>query len=316
MNLAHQSGDRRGGAGITHAPARHGERLGKAVEGHGALEHAGDGGEGDVLPPAVGQFGVDLVRNHQDIRIFEHLGERFKIRPLHDAAGGVVGIGQDQRLGAGRDARLQLLRKQFEAVIRAGGDAHRHAARKVHAGRIGNIGRIGNEHLIARLQHRAQRKVDALGCADGDDDFIVRVIIDAATDVQIVRDFTAEIQVAPVGGIVRPPLLDGVDGRFADVPGRDKIRLAYAQRDRVLHGADDIEELADAAGGDFLHGAVEELFVIHGDTASLLSVWFSSRITPSNLYFFSTKCVAVDITPSMVASFCDTKDASVRMVAA
>ena len=48
----------------------------------------------------------------------EHLGDGLQIVALHDAAGGVAGIGQHQRLGLWGNGRLQLLGSQTELVLR------------------------------------------------------------------------------------------------------------------------------------------------------------------------------------------------------
>ena len=271
MDLAHQLCDGRGGAGIAHAPARHRKRLGEAVERDGALEHAGHGRKGCVRAAAVGQLGVDLVGDDHDVGALEYPCDCLEVCALHDAAGGVVGVGQDQRLGARRDGGGQLPGQHAEGDRRVGGDAHGHAAGQPYARHVGDVGGLGDEHLIARLDQRAQRKVDALGRAHGDNDLLFGVVGQAAAVKKIARDFAAQLQRAPVGGVVRLPLLDGVDGGLADVPGRDKVRLAHAQGDGVLHRGHDVEELADAAGWDVRHRAVDDGIVIHGDTASLPS---------------------------------------------
>ena len=46
---------------------------------------------------------------------------------------------------------------------------------------------------------------------------------------------------------MRTALLEGENRGAGDVPGRVKVRLAYAERDDVAPLGDDVEERADAA---------------------------------------------------------------------
>ena len=45
---------------------------------------------------------------------------------------------------------------------------------------------------------------------------------------------------------MRFALLNGVNSRFANMPRRIKVRLANAERNRVLHFRNDVEKVADA----------------------------------------------------------------------
>ncbi len=108
---------------------------------------------------AVGQLGVDLVGDDQNIRALQHLGDSLQIAALHDAAGGVAGIGQHQRLGLGGDGRLQLLGSQTELVLRL--RLHKDGRAKAHAGQraIADKGRGGNDDLVAGFDAAAQRQI-------------------------------------------------------------------------------------------------------------------------------------------------------------
>ena len=132
----------------------------------------------------------------------------------------------------------------------------------------------------------------------------------------IAGDEPHQFRQAPVAGVMGAALPEGINGRVGVIPGGIEIRLAHAQGDDPLHFADDIEKFPDAGRGHLGHPAAENLIVIHGLTCSRSSSAVSSMMTPSVLYFFRTKWVAVDITPSMVESFSATNSASCLRVRA
>ena len=75
------------------------------------------------------------------------------------------------------------------------------------------------------------------------------------------RDRAAQLDQTEVRRVVGLALLKRVDGRLADVPGRVEIRLAYPERDDVLHLRDDLEEVADARLGQARkHGVAMKRF--------------------------------------------------------
>ena len=57
----------------------------------------------------------------------------------------------------------------------------------------------------------------------------------------------------------RFPACQRVDAGLADHVGSDKVRLADAQRDDVLHRCSDVEEFADAGRGHGGHPAGDSI---------------------------------------------------------
>ena len=246
MHLEHDPGQLLRRADKAHAPAGHGERLREAVEHNRALAHTVDGGKTRVLQSAVGQLGVNLVGNDDDVRIPQHRRNGLEISFVHHRAGRIVGIGQYQRLGARRDGASQRVRRETELILLARDDRHGHAARKDHARAVRHIARVGQKHLVARLDQHAQRHVDALARADGHEHLGFRIIAHAEARAHIVAHGLAQLDQAGVGGVVRATLPQRVDRRVADRPLRAKVRLAHAQRNGVLHRAHDVKKLAYA----------------------------------------------------------------------
>lgn len=237
-----------------------------------------------MLEAAVGELGVNLVRDDDDVRIPQHVRDRFQVLPAHDGAGRVVGVGQYERLGARGDGRAQGLRREAEFLFKAGHDGPRLRARKGDARRVGDVGGLRDEHLVPGGAQRAQTQVDALARADGDEDFLRRIVFHVAAAPDVLRDQAAELDAPPVGGVLREAVLDRRNRRVPDVPGRDEVRLAHAQGDGLRHLRDDVEEPADAAGRHGPHALVDDALKIHhGLTARRRSALSPSKMTPPYL---------------------------------
>ena len=121
-----------------------------------------------MLLAAIGELGIDLIGQHQDIGIPQHFRNGFKILPLHNAAGGVVGIGEDQQLALGRNSCLECLGSEAEIVLEPGGNAYNLRSGQAGNGIIGYIAGLGDQDFIAGIDHRADHHIDGLRTADGD----------------------------------------------------------------------------------------------------------------------------------------------------
>ena len=227
------------------APARHGERLGKAGNEHGPLPHPLERGDGYVLA-AVGKFGVDLVGNDQKIVLFDDRHDGFELFFGHDAARGVVGIGQNDRLCTRGDRTFQHFGRDDKPVFAHAFDGDGVRARKMHAGKIGNVTGLGDQNIVADLADRAKDEVDTLARAHGHDD-VVGGIGNGKTLKKIAGNEFSEFGNAAVARVLGIAALYGADGSVADMPGRDKVRLAHAEGDGALHFRYDVEKFTDAA---------------------------------------------------------------------
>ena len=105
------------------------------------------------------------------------------------------------------------------------------------------------EDLVAGVQHGAQQDVEGFGDADGAEDLGLGVVFRAVVTGDVAGDLLAELLGAAVVRVGRATFLEGSDRGLADVVRRDEVRLADAERHRVLHLGDDGEEVADARLG-------------------------------------------------------------------
>ena len=203
---------------------------------------------------------------------------------LHHAAGGVVGVGQNQQLGAGCDGVFQLFGPEAELVLRTGGNVHRHAAGEGGDRLVADEAGFRDDDLVPRLHQRADGKVDGLAAAHRDQDLVLLAVMQVKPAGQIVADLHPQLLHARVGGVAGAALLQGADGRVPHAPGRFEVRLAHAQRDALRHLGGQIEKLADPGRTHLLGRRRKQRIIIHHSTVhSLSSISSSWNSTPPRL---------------------------------
>ena len=255
--------------GVAQPPTGHGKGLGKAIDINAALLHAGHGNDGNMVFPAVGQLGINLVGDDEQVVLQDDRHQLFQVFLFHDGAGRIVGVGDEQGLGFRRDGRFQFLRLQAEIVFLLQVDGHRNAAGHAHAGLVGNEAGLGQDHLVAGLHRGTEGQVDRLAAADGNEALLSRIVGDTDLARGIIADGPAQLRQASVGCVKCFAGFDSFDGFLADGPGRVEIRLTHAQGDRVGHFCDHVKKLPDAG-----RRHVHDFFckkIPHGVTTILLS---------------------------------------------
>ena len=208
-----------------------------------------------------------------------------KVLAAHDGAGRIVRVADQEDAGAGRDVRFQVFRRDAEFVFDARGNGDGDASRQRGAGLVGNVARLRDQHFVAGRKQRAQREVERLADADGDEDVGFRVVVEAVLFFLVPRDFLQKLGQAAVPGVGGASLFEAVDAAFADGPWRHEVRFADAEGDHILHFGGGVEKFPDARGRNGLHLRRDALFPVeaHGDTTSLWSRSFGPVIRPSFL---------------------------------
>ena len=218
---------------------------------------------------AVGQLGIDLIGDHHDLRVPQHLGQSLQVLPLHNAAGGVGGEGQHQRLGAGGNGGLQLLRRQAELVLCLQLHIDRDTPRHLGERSVADKGWDGDDNLVPRVQQHPQGEIQRLAAPYCDQDLAGVVVFQAEPAVQIAGDLPPQLRHARVGGIFGVPPLQGIDTRISDVPGCHKVGFPDAQGNGVLHLLQNIKKLPNARGLDALDLLIQDRLIIHTKIYSL-----------------------------------------------
>ena len=140
---------------------------------------------------AVGQFGVDFVRQYDNVCLPQDGGDLLHLGGAHYSAGGVVGVREDQQLGLGRDGGPQLVGSQAELILGAGGNVHRNAAGQLGDRLVADEAGLRDDDLIPRLHQGADGQVDGLAAADGDQDIFL-FIVQFKPAGQVVADLAAQ----------------------------------------------------------------------------------------------------------------------------
>ena len=230
---------------------------------------------------AIGEGGVNLIGEHQQVVALHHPGHRLQVCPAHDSPCGVVGIGQNQQLCLVGDFLLQLLGGEAEAVFRLCLDDDRHTPRHFRNGHIAHKAGLGDEDLVPGLHQGAHAQVDGFAAAHGDQHLVLGVVLHVVVALDKVGNLRPKLEEAPVWGVAGAALLQALDARLPDVPGGVEIGLAHREGNHVVHLVGDVEELPNARGLDPAHRAVYQRIIFNHKGCSLSRQFLHShRQTP------------------------------------
>jgi len=213
-------------------PARHRVGLGDAVDhdrvvGELGAQHRQRPG----LDAVVHEVLVDLVGEHPQAVLVRPGAEGPDLVRGVDGAGRVGRRDEQQHLGALGARRLQLRRRDLVVLGLVREHLDRHAAGQPDRLRVGGPVRRRHDHLVARVEHRRERRVDGLLAAVGDQ-HLRRGDLEAAVAAGLVDDRLLELGQSARGGVaVVPRVAAGLDGGGDDVVGGGEVGLARAESD-------------------------------------------------------------------------------------
>ena len=153
----------------------------------GSLPHAGPGDDGFV-PADVGQFGVNLVADHEQVLLHANLGQSIQFRTAQYRPGRVGRKIQEQNLGAGRGAGY-LLRIQPKTIIGPGVDGPPLRMGQGDGGGIGHIAGLVIKDGFPGIEHCPQRQVDRLADTDRNKNFRRGIVRGAEDFLHVATDF-------------------------------------------------------------------------------------------------------------------------------
>lgn len=111
---------------------------------------------------------------------------------------GLLGYGSTSSLVRGVIARAHRLRRQTEAVVLAGDDLPDNTAAHSDQRSVADKGRRGNDRLIARTDQAADGKVNGLTSAHGDQDLVLRRVMQRKPPRKIVGNLPAQLRQAGI----------------------------------------------------------------------------------------------------------------------
>ena len=254
MHLGHGSSDLLAGANPAKAPAGHCPGLREAVGNDGLIRELGIGCREALVARLVAELSVNVVANHVEVAGARHLGNGIHAVAIEDAAGGVVGRGNHNRLGAGRDCPRKRLRVYLE-VVRCCVERHRHAAGQPHKGVVEEKRRRRYDHLVAWVEKRRDGTEERLRCPVGHDDVVGR---EEHAALGLPRtDCLAKPGEAVVGWIVREAAVEVLPHPGAHLGRRVLAGLAQREGNAVGSLRGKGREAPDARESEAIEGRVE-----------------------------------------------------------
>ena len=195
------------------------------------------GGVDDVL--------VHLVGDDPHVVLLSQARDRLKLGAREDAAAGVGGVAQDERL----HAVLRHGGLERGLVEGEGGRHERHVdGLGVAQNRVGAVVLIeGREHhdLVAGVAHGVHGAHHGLGAAAGDDDVLVGVDVDAHEAALLGGERLTEVLRAPGEGVLVRALVGDLRQAVEELLGRVEVGETLGEVDGAVlerhagHAADD-----------------------------------------------------------------------------
>ena len=197
---------------------------------------------------SVCKLGVYFVRKDHYVGVPKHVRNFLKVLSSHNAAGGVVWEREHEELRFRSYGGAKLFGGKAEIVLLFCLNGYDVAARKAANGLIADERRDRKEHIVAGLDERPNHKVDCFGAADGDKNFLLRVIFDIEFALKIFCGFLTKLHKTGVSRVPGASFFEGINTRFADVPGSFEIRFADAEGDNVVHLRREVKKFTYSGG--------------------------------------------------------------------
>jgi len=236
------------------APAGHAPALRKTGDRHGALAHALERGHGHVLA-LVDHVLVDLIGHRRDVPLAAQRGDGLELGAREHLARRVVRRIHDDRARARPESRGQFGRIEAPVGLAQPHEA-RARAREDRVGPVVLVKGLEDDHLVARVHQRQQRRDHALGGAAADHDLALRIERQAGEVRVLGHQRVTQALRAPRDGVLVDVGQHGARRLLLDRPGRREVRETLREVDGAVragepgHLADDRLGEAPALLGD------------------------------------------------------------------
>src|SRR6202162_1113964 len=206
---------------VRQPPAGDRVRLGQTIDGHGALAHAVQHRDADVLA-RVNKMLVDFVRDRERVEFLAEAGDERQLVGAVHLAGRVVRVVDDDRA----PPRLERLAQLVAVEVPVGRNQrhhHRCGAREDAVRAVVFVERLENNHLVARIDQRQNARQHRLGHAAADGDLRLRVDRHPPEVLGLGRNGLAHHPGAPGGRVLVEIVADGIDGGFFQFAGGGEV---------------------------------------------------------------------------------------------
>ena len=100
---------------------------------------------------------IDLIHHDPQVMGDGQVGDRLQLFAVEHHASGIVGIGKENRPGAGSNGLGQHCRVEAEIVARRTGHPHQRGAGGLEGGFVSHVHRIEGNHLVAGTEQAHRR---------------------------------------------------------------------------------------------------------------------------------------------------------------
>ncbi|OPY41381.1 MAG: hypothetical protein A4E40_00613 [Methanoregulaceae archaeon PtaU1.Bin059] len=153
------------------------------------------------MGPLVREFCVHLVADQDKVVVADDIRNCLQIFLPHHRTGGIVGEVDDQGLAFPGHPLHEDIGVQAELILPYAGDGDRHTTGKGHARRVGDVAGLCHQHLVSRIDHRADGNIQPLRDPGSDDHLLVRVIGEVIVIAEIAGQGFTECLEPAVGGV-------------------------------------------------------------------------------------------------------------------
>lgn len=206
----------------------------------GALAHAGQGRDALHARVVVGELGIDLVGDDDQVVLDRQRAELLDLRRRDDHARRVRRVDEAQDARVRREHLLDALGGEREAVLLVGRHGDDPAVGEFHRLMVGVVARRGDDDLVAGVHQRQHRHEHRLLRARRDDDLVGGVGA-AAFRRDRLGDRLAQLRHAERVGVVRGTLGQRLAPGLHDMGRRVEVRIAAPERDDVGEPRRDVE---------------------------------------------------------------------------
>ena len=224
---------------VTDAPARHGVRLGNAVDGNRQILHLlGTSRNREGLHTVIAELFVNLVGKDEDFSLLADLCNRAHLLfRIHRTRGIGRGI-EDEHFRFRRNRGFELFGGKLKLLLFLALYVYGHAAANLHHFGIGQPIGSGNDDLVALLQNCKTGVKNGMLCAVRNND-LRGLVRKAVIFEKFVANCLSQRREPRRGGILRVALVERGLRCVDDVTGGVEIGLSHAERNdgfaRRLH---------------------------------------------------------------------------------
>ena len=151
---------------------------------------------------AVGELSVNFIGDHHDVGSPQNFGDGLQVLSGHNAAGGIAREGKDQNFCLRRNGAFQLPGGEAELIL--GLELQIYGGASGHRGQrtVAHEGGDGDDHLVAGIEHAAQRQINSLAAADRNNNLMGKIVVQVEAAGQIGGDLPAQLSHAGVAGVL------------------------------------------------------------------------------------------------------------------